>query len=473
MQNKAKHLSYKEMDLQNEYIERVKSLYQARGFRPLANILTFGCQQNENDSERIKGILELMGFGFTDDNEQADFILFNTCAVREGAEDRVLGNLGALKHLALKKPDLIIGICGCMMQQEHMVKRIKSKYKHVSVVFGTHTLYKLPQILFEAINSHIAVIDVENIHGDIIEDVPVYRENSPKAWVSVMYGCNNFCSYCIVPYTRGRERSRKCADILAEVRSLVKKGVTEITLLGQNVNSYGKDLDESIDFAELLRKVNEIDGLKRIRFMTSHPKDMTDRLIDAMAECEKVCNQLHLPFQAGSNRILDKMNRKYTKEDYLALVDKIKSKMPDIALSSDVIVGFPNETKEDFEETIDVLEKVRFDTIFSFIYSKRSGTPAAVMEDMITDEEKHKNFDRLLDVQNTISREINETYGEKVLEVLVEGPSKTNPDVFAGRTDTGKTVNFPISNDVKVGDYVNVKITKVNTWSLDGKIVGM
>jgi len=471
MQKKAENISYKDIKSQNEYIERVKNLYVSRAKKPLANIHTFGCQQNENDSERIKGILAQMGFGFTEDNENADLILFNTCAVREGAEDRVLGNLGALKHLAIRKPDTLIGICGCMMQQEHMVKRIKSKYKHVSLVFGTHTLHKLPQILFEAINSQTAVIDVLDINGDIIEDIPVYREASPKAWVSVMYGCNNFCSYCIVPYTRGRERSRKADDVIAEVKKLVENGVTEITLLGQNVNSYGKDLDEGVDFAELIRRTNEIEGLKRIRFMTSHPKDMTDRLIDAMAECDKVCNQLHLPFQAGSNRILKQMNRRYTKEDYLSLVEKIRAKMPDISLSSDVIVGFPNETKEDFEETIDVLEKVRFDTIFSFIYSKRSGTPAAEMEDMITAEEKHKNFDRLLEVQNRISREINETYGNKTFEVLVEGPSKTNPEILAGRTDTGKTVNFPADESIKPGDYVNVKVTKVNTWSLDGEIV--
>ena len=471
MQNKCQRFSYNDIESQTEYIERVKSYYEQKGKTPLANILTFGCQQNENDSERIRGILKMMGFDFTDDNEKADLILYNTCAVREGAEDRVLGNLGALKHLAIRKPDILIGICGCMMQQEHMVKRLKAKYKHVNVIFGTHTLYKLPQILSDAIESNTTVINVENIHGDIIEDIPVYREASPKAWVSIMYGCNNFCSYCIVPYTRGRERSRKCEDVLKDVKNLVKEGVTEITLLGQNVNSYGKDLEENIDFADLLRKVNKIDGLKRIRFMTSHPKDITDKLIDAMADCEKVCNQLHLPFQAGSNRILDKMNRKYTKEDYLALVQKIRTKMPDISLSSDVIVGFPNETKEDFNETIDVLEKVRFDTIFSFIYSKRSGTPAAVMEDSITDEEKHKNFDRLLEVQNRISREINETYGGKIVEVLVEGPSKTNSDILAGRTDTGKTVNFPASGNVKVGDYVNIKITKVNTWSLDGEII--
>ena len=471
MQTKAQHISYNDNSDQIEYIKKVKDCFASSGKAPIANIHTFGCQQNENDTERIKGILKQMGFGFTSEDEEADFILFNTCAVREGAEDRVLGNLGALKHLKLRKPNVLIGICGCMMQQEHMVKRIKSKYRHVSIVFGTHTLFKLPQILFEAITQDKAVFNVCDAHGDIIEDIPIFRESSPKAWVSIMYGCNNFCSYCIVPYTRGRERSRKADDIIAEIKNLVSEGVTEVTLLGQNVNSYGKDLKESTDFAELLRRVNEIDGLKRIRFMTSHPKDMTDRLIDAMAECDKVCNQLHLPFQAGSNRILKLMNRRYTKEDYLALVEKIKAKMPDISLSSDVIVGFPNETKEDFLETIDVLEKVRFDTIFSFIYSKRSGTPASIMEDSISDEEKHENFDRLLEVQNRISREINETYSGKTVEVLVEGPSKTNPEIYSGRTDTGKTVNFPFHDETKIGDYVNIKITKVNTWSLDGEII--
>jgi len=450
------------------YANQVKELFTTA---PKALVITYGCQQNENDSELICGMLAAMGYTFTEDKSEADLILYNTCAVREGAELRVLGNIGALVHEKRRRPGLIVGICGCMMQQEHMVKTIRSKYKHVSLVFGTHTLHQLPQLLFEAITGQNRVFSVEDSEGVIVEDIPVYRKGDPKAWVSVMYGCNNFCTYCIVPYVRGRERSRDPERVLEEVRELVASGVTEITLLGQNVNAYGKDLKGDIDFADLLRQVNEVEGLRRIRFMTSHPKDMSERLIQAMADCEKVMPQLHLPFQAGSNEILRVMNRRYTKESYLELVQRVRDKIPNISLTSDVIVGFPNETEEDFCETLDVLSKVRFDSVFSFIYSKRTGTPAAVMDDATTDEEKHKRFDRLLDLQNTISREINDACLGETYEVLTEGESKTDSNMLTGRTPAGKIVNFPKEEGITVGSYVTVKIDKTNTWSLMGTVV--
>ncbi len=465
-----KNVTASEMNQQMAYSEQVKHLVGAMGRVPKALVITYGCQQNENDSERIRGMLKQMGYDFTEEKEEADLILYNTCAVREGAEQRVLGNVGALVHEKRRRPHLLIGICGCMMQQEHMAKTIKQKYRHVSFVFGTHTLHKFPQILWRALNEEKTVISVEDSEGVIAEDVPVYREGSPKAWVSIMYGCNNFCTYCIVPYVRGRERSRQPENVLTEIRELVDKGVTEITLLGQNVNAYGKDLPEDIDFADLLAKINQVEGLKRIRFMTSHPKDMSQKLIDTMATCDKVMPQLHLPFQAGSDRILKEMNRRYTQAQYLDLVMRVKKAMPAMSMTTDIIVGFPNETKEDFEETIKVLEAVRFDSVFSFIYSKRQGTPAAVMEDAISDEEKHENFDRLLEVQNRISKEINDACFGKTFELLVEGESKTDENMLTGRTPEGKIVNFPKEDGINVGDYIHVTITKTNTWSLLGEI---
>ncbi len=465
-------ISQEEMAQQKEFSERVCAYWKGRQKKPLALVITYGCQQNENDSERIRGMLSVMGYGFTEDKEEADLILFNTCAVREGAEQRVLGNVGALKHLKARRPELIVGICGCMMQQKHIAEQIKAKYKHVSLVFGTHVLYRLPQLLEETIRETNRVFCIEDSEGVIAENVPILRAPDSKAWVSVMYGCNNFCTYCIVPYVRGRERSRKPEKILDEIKMLAAQGVKEITLLGQNVNSYGKDTDDGMDFADLLREVNQVDGICRIRFMTSHPKDMSDRLIDAMAECEKVMPQLHLPLQAGSSRVLAAMNRRYTKEDYLALVEKVQKKLGHISLTSDIIVGFPGETEEDFSETLDVLEKVRFDSVFSFIYSKRTGTPAAIMENQVPEEIQHERFDRLLEVQNRISREINEEYFEKTVEVLVEGASKTDSGVLTGRTPEGKIVNFLDDGKTHAGDIISVKITKVSTWSLGGEKIG-
>ncbi len=460
-----------ELNIQKKYALKVSSYYAIRGKRPKALVETFGCQQNENDSERIMGMLEAMGFTFTDDENEADFILYNTCAVREGAEMRVLGNIGALKKIKEKRPELIIGICGCMMQQESMVKRIKAKFKHVTVVFGTHSLYNFPEIMYRAVCENERVISRIESDGRLCEDIPVYRKAKSSAWVSIMYGCNNFCSYCIVPYVRGRERSRDPEAVIAEIEALAKDGVKEITLLGQNVNSYGKDLERDIDFADLLLLADKVEGIRRIRFVTSHPKDMTDKLIATLPKVTKLCRQIHLPFQAGSNRILKEMNRGYTKEQYLRLAEKIRAVLPEASFTTDIIVGFPGETYEDFLETIDVVEKVRFDSVFSFIYSKRGGTPAAKMENQVPDSIKHKHFDILLDVQNRISREINETYADRCEEIMVEGLSKNNPEMMCGRTDSGKIVNFPKDDSLNAGDFINVKITKVNTWSLIGERV--
>ena len=431
---------------------------------------TYGCQQNENDTERIRGMLKEAGFEFIEDSKKADVIIYNTCAVRENAEQKVFGRLGLLKPIKERRRNMVIGVCGCMVQQEHITEKIKKSHEHVDLVFGTHALYKMPELLYKAINSRKTVIDIEDSKGAIAEDIPIMREDAKKAWVSVMYGCNNFCTYCIVPYVRGRERSRTPEAVISEVKELVAEGCSEISLLGQNVNSYGKDLDIDIDFADLMRMVNDIEGVERIRFMTSHPKDLSDKLIQTMAECDKVCKQLHLPFQAGSNKILKQMNRRYTKEEYLEKIAKVKKAIPNISLSTDVIVGFPTETNEDFEETLDVLRKVEYDNIFSFIYSRREGTPAAKLDFVLTDEEIHKNFDRMLEVQNEISLKKNKEYVGRIERILVDGASKTNPDVLSGRCDSSKIVNFK-GDESLIGKYIDVRITEAHTWSLNGELV--
>ncbi len=462
-----------QMAEQRGYILKIKEqnmrFSSVCGRAPRALTRTYGCQQNENDTERIRGVLSECGYEFTDNAEEAELVIFNTCAVRENAEQKVFGGLGILKHLKESRPELITGICGCMVQQPHIAEKVRKTYTNVDLIFGTHALYRLPKLLYEAINSKKTVMDIEDCDGYIVEDMPVLRDSTDKAWVSIMYGCNNFCSYCIVPYVRGRERSRKPEAVLKEVRELASSGVTEICLLGQNVNSYGKDLDEDIDFSDLLRMVNDVDGVKRVRFMTSHPKDFGEKLINTMAECKNVCHQLHLPFQAGSDKILGEMNRKYTKEEYLKKIEMVKEKIPDISLSTDVIVGFPTETNEDFEETLDVLRKVRFDNIFSFIYSQREGTPAAKLQFVLSEEEIHNNFNRLLEVQNEISKQKNDEYVGKVETVLVEGESKNDPDVLMGRMNSSKIVNFKGDKSLK-GKYVNVRITEAHTWSLNGEL---
>ena len=470
----ANYITDGQKERQREFLVQLKRLneefYIKNSRRPRCNTETYGCQQNENDTERIRGILREAGYEFCDNANDADLVIYNTCAVRENAEDKVYGRLGILRHIKESRPDLIIGLCGCMVQQEGMTERLLKVHDHIDLIFGTHALYKLPELLCAALEKKKTVTDVENSNGYICEDLPIERDSDNKAWVSIMYGCNNFCSYCIVPYVRGRERSRTPEKILEEIKNLVKNGVSEICLLGQNVNSYGKDLEEKCDFSDLLRMVNALDGVKRIRFMTSHPKDFGEKLIKAMSECDKVCRQLHLPFQAGNNRVLAEMNRKYTKEEYLEKIAKVKAAIPDIALSTDVIVGFPTETNEDFEDTLDVLRKVEFDTIFSFIYSRRAGTPAAKLDFVLTNEEIHKNFDRLLEVQNAISKRKNEAYVGKTYQVLVDGVSKNNDKMLSGRTDTGKIVNFKGDKSL-TGKYIDVKITEAHTWSLNGKLI--
>ncbi len=471
----AEHIKKEEIEFQRSFIYKIKELNIKRanefGTALKAFTQTYGCQQNENDTERIRGMLSEAGFCFCDCEEEADLVIYNTCAVRENAEQKVFGRLGILKHIKESRPDLLIGICGCMVQQEHITEKIKKIHNHVDLIFGTHALYRLPELLYKAMikNNKKSIVDIENCDGRIAEEIPILRDYSQKAWVSVMYGCNNFCSYCIVPYVRGRERSRNPEDIITEVKNLVSNGCTEISLLGQNVNSYGKDLEEDINFAKLLRMVNDIEGVERIRFMTSHPKDLSDELIDAMAECDKVCKQLHLPVQAGSNKVLFDMNRKYTKEDYLEKINKVKKKIPNISLSTDIIVGFPTETNEDFLETIDVLKKVRYDNIFSFIYSRREGTPAAKLDFVLTEEEIHNNFNKLLEVQNEISKSKNDEYVGRIERVLVDGVSKNNDNTLSGRLDSSKIVNFA-GDESLVGKYVNVKITEAHTWSLNGEL---
>lgn len=430
-------------------------------------IETYGCQQNVSDSEKIAGMAEEMGYEVCNDKEKADLIVYNTCAVRENAELKVYGNLGALKALKNKKPELIIAVCGCMMQEKTVADRIKRVYKHVDIVFGTHALHKFKELVRRVEDERDFIADVEDIDGEIHEGLPIKRNEGVCASVSIMYGCNNFCTYCIVPYVRGRERSRKKEDIIAEVKDAVEKGYKEIMLLGQNVNSYGKGGD--VTFASLLEEVASVDGVERIRFMTSHPKDISEELLKVMSEHKNICKQLHLPVQCGNNRVLKTMNRGYTREKYFALIDKAREYMPDITISTDIIVGFPGETTEEFEDTLDLLERVRYDTVFSFIYSKRAGTPAAIMEDVISEEEKKNNFNRLLDVQNRISAEINSTYKDKIMQVLVEGRSKTDLNTMTGRTDGGKLVHFA-GSDALTGKIVNVKITEPKTWSLMGEI---
>ncbi len=450
----------------NNNIELQKNRIQKK-----MHIITYGCQQNNSDSEKLKGMLYEMGYVDTKVKSEADVILMNTCCVRENAELKIFGNLGALKKLKTENPNLLIGICGCMMQQEHIVTEIKQKYKFVDMVFGTHNIYKLPQLIQMATHEKYTLVDIMNSDGLIIEDIPTKREDKYRAWITIMYGCNNFCSYCIVPYVRGRERSRNPEDVITEISNLAKEGCKEVTLLGQNVNSYGMDLNQNVDFADLIKMVNDIEGIGRIRFMTSHPKDISDKLIYTIKDCTKVCEQMHLPFQSGSNKILHSMNRKYTREEYLEKIRKVKNAIPGIALSTDIIVGFPGENEEDFNDTLNLVKEVEFDQAFTFIYSKRKGTPAEKMDDQVDDHIKHENFEKLLELQGHISRKINETYLNKLVDVLVEGPSKNDKSRMTGRTRTGKVVNFNTGiNEIKIGDLVNVKITEIFSWFLNGEV---
>ena len=414
-------------------------------------------------------MLKNIGYSRTENKEEAGIILFNTCCVRENAENKVFGNLGQLKALKKKNPDLIIGICGCMMQQEGMADKILSTFPYVNIVFGTHNAYKFPEYLNRVKTEGVQIKEIFNKEEEIVEGLPIDRKSDVKAFVTIMYGCNNFCTYCIVPYVRGRERSRKSEDILNEVKELVKAGYKEITLLGQNVNSYGKGLDEDINFAKLLRMINEVEGLERVRFMTSHPKDLTDDVILAIKECDKLCEQIHLPVQSGSNNILKKMNRHYTREYYMELVNKIKKEIPGVSLTTDIIVGFPGETEEDFLETLELVKEVGYSAAFTFIYSRRNNTPADMMLNQVDDADKHHRFDRLVKAVNDNVIKLNKEFENQVVEVLVEGMSKNDETKFSGRTRNGRLVNFEGEN-VKIGDLVNVEITRAQPFSLLGKM---
>ncbi len=433
------------------------------------NIQTYGCQMNEHDSEKIAYTLENLGYKRTDNIEETDFIIFNTCLIRENAELKVYGHLGALKPLKQKNPNMIIAVCGCMMQTGEAKDIILDKYKHVDIIFGTKNISKLPELVNRHLNTGKTVVDIEE--SDVIDNqIDMIRSHPFIGYINIMTGCNNFCTYCVVPYARGREESRSAESIMKEVEDLASKGYKEITLLGQNVNSYGKNLKNKTTFPELLRMINEVDGIERIRFLTSHPKDLSDELIDAMAECDKVCKNLHLPFQSGSNKILKSMNRKYTKEKYLELVNKLKDKIPDITLSTDIIVGFPDESESDFEETLKVVREVQFDQGYTFIYSKRDGTKAATMKNQVSRDVVQKRFDKLLEEMYGIFYIKNEPLVGTIQKVLVEGPSKNNENILTGRTEGFKLVHFKGSSDL-VGSIVKVKIEDHNSFSLSGYLV--
>ena len=471
----------KDIDTELQYIDKVKKINEGKDVKYY--ILTMGCQLNENDSEKISGLAESMGYTRTENILDADLVIYNTCCVRENAEEKLFGKLGEVKRLKEAK-GIIIAIGGCMMQEQHIVDKIKKSYNY-DVIFGTHTLYKFPQDLYNAIIENKKITDILDIDGEIIEGLPIRRDDNIRASVTIMNGCNNFCTYCIVPYVRGRERSRAPEDILNEVEQLAKEGYKEITLLGQNVNSYmrverereklfdakenNNNPDKIDSFAKLLRAVNQIEGIEKIRFTSPHPKDFTDDVIEAIKKCDKVSKLIHLPLQSGSTSVLKAMNRVYTKEQYLSLVDKMKNKIPNVKFSTDIIVGFPGETEEDFEDTLDVVRKVKFEQIFMFIYSRRVGTPADKMENQIPEEIKHKRFDRLKKLYEEILANNNKEYVGTMQDILVEGFSKTNNDYLTGRTDSNKVVIFK-GNENLIGTTVPVKIESEHLWYLRGNI---
>ena len=463
---KTSVITKEQLDAQLAFCDKIKSYWHARGTTPCAYVETYGCQQNEADSERIRGILIESGYAITDKAEGADVVVMNTCAIREHAEQRVFGNLGALTHTKRRHSGQKIFLCGCMAGQETVVKRIKNSYPHVDGVFSTHHLWQFPEILSRVLLTGKRTFFTEDEAGSIVEGLPQSRDSRLKAWVSIMYGCNNFCTYCIVPYVRGRERSRKWEDILAECKALVESGVKDITLLGQNVNSYGKDLDAGVDFADLLAKIAEIPGDFLVRFMTSHPRDASQKLFDTMARYPKIAKQLHLPFQSGSSRVLKAMNRHYDREKYLEAVNYAKSVMPELVLTSDVIVGFPGETAEEFEETISLIENVRYDSLFTFIFSPRPGTPAASMDDPTPKEEKNRRFDRLCAVQNSISEELHKAYIGKTMRCLIDG---TDNEFLTARTEGGRLVRLSGDKSL-IGTFADITITGATTWSLTGTL---
>ena len=475
-----------EANLQYEYMDKAKEYVAKKSAelgRPLTFcVVTFGCQMNARDSEKLVGILEKIGYQETED-EHADFVIYNTCTVRENANNKVYGRLGYLSNYKKKNPDMMIALCGCMMQEPTVVETIRKKYKFVNLVFGTHNIYKFAELLCNAFESDSTIIDIWKDTDKIVEDLPVKRKFSFKSGVNIMFGCNNFCSYCIVPYVRGRERSREPKDIIREIENLVADGVVEIMLLGQNVNSYGKNLENPVTFAELLREINNIEGLKRIRFMTSHPKDLSDdfgvtvvldtrlsdELIEAMKDCDKVCKHFHLPLQSGSSRILKIMNRHYDKEQYLQEVEKLRKAVPDIALTTDIIVGFPGETEEDFLETMDVVKRVRYDSAFTFIYSKRTGTPAATMDNQVPDDVVKDRFDRLLKEVQTISNEKAMMLEGKTMKVLAEEMDGQDDKLITGRLDNNAIVHFP-GDASMIGNIYNVKLVECKGFYYMGEI---
>ncbi len=457
---------------QKEYIEEINKINLNKN--PKYIILTMGCQLNENDSEKLSGMIEKMGYTNTENIEEADLIVFNTCCVRENAEDKLFGKLGEAKKIKEKR-GTVIAIGGCMMQEKHIVDKLQKSYPFFDIVFGTHTLHKFPQDLYNVILNKKRIEDIIDIDGEIIEGLPIKRNDNIKASVTIMYGCNNFCSYCIVPYVRGRERSRKPEDIINEVRELADKGYKEITLLGQNVNSYMRnevlenENEKITSFAKLLYAVNKIKGIERIRFISPHPKDFTEDVIDAIKKCDKVCKLIHLPLQSGNSRVLKEMNRKYTKQQYLELVEKMKKEIPNLTLSTDIIVGFPGETDEDFEDTLDVVKKVNFEQVYMFIYSRRVGTPADRMQNQVPEEQKHIRFEKLKKLVEEQIEEKNKKYINTIQKVLVEGKSKNNEDMLTGRTDSNKVVIFK-GNDNLIGQIINLKIVSEHMWYLKGEV---
>ncbi|WP_308617490.1 tRNA (N6-isopentenyl adenosine(37)-C2)-methylthiotransferase MiaB [uncultured Eubacterium sp.] len=471
MPAKIKKVSDEELEVQRQFAHKVNELTSKRySSKPLACVVTYGCQQNVADSEHIKGMLEAMGYGFTEERTQAKLIIFNTCAVREHAEDRVFGNVGALKKYKLANPDVVIALCGCMMQQQHIAEKIKKSFPFVDLVFGTHVVYKVPELIYSALTKNRRVFELPDVDGVIAEGIPVKRDNDKKAWIPIMYGCNNFCSYCIVPYVRGRERSREVKDVVAEFKSLVDDGYKEITLLGQNVNSYGKDLEPRVTFSQLLRTLNELDGDFRIRFMTSHPKDCTKELIETMAECDKVATHLHLPFQSGNDRVLKAMNRSYTREKYLSLINYAKELMGDeLSITSDIIVGFPGETYEEFCDTKSLVEEIKATSLFTFIYSARKGTPAAEMDDPVPYEEKSKWMRELLALQERISGEQMALHKGKVFKCFVYGKGKQGDNYLAARTDGNLIIEF-VGDEGLIGTFQKIKVTEPLTYVMLGEL---
>ena len=463
-----------ELEKQQEYMSKMRvylsELEQKTGQKQSYFVLTTGCQMNAHDSEKLAGMLENMGYVESPTEEYADFVKYNTCCIRENAEEKVYGRLGRLKYYKSKNKNMKIALCGCMTQQDIVIEKLQKSYKYVDIVFGTFNLYKLPELLYNSIHTEGTLFDIWKDAGEIIEDIPTLYKSKFQASVNIMYGCENFCSYCIVPYVRGKERSRKPEDIINEIEQLVKNGTKEVMLLGQNVNSYGKNLQTPLSFAKLLQRINDIDGLERIRFMTSHPKDLSDELIETIKNCKKVCNYIHLPIQSGSSAILKKMNRRYTKEQYLELVKKLKNAVKDITISTDIIVGFPGETEEDFQQTLDVVRQVKYCTAFTFIYSKRSGTPAAKMENQIPEEIVKDRFNRLLDVLNPIVEEIHKKQVGTIAEVLVEEVSKQNSSILTGRTENNTLVHFEGEKEL-IGTILPVKIIDSKTFYVIGERV--